>query len=128
MKQETLDLFVAETVPPERVWKEPAPIAPSSDLTARHCRSMGAKRTEQTRHYLWAEMLKCYERQSHTDAEIAYYLTWALEREHPIPPSTISARRKELIQQGKVDPKSCGTRKNERTGVSNSLWQLTKER
>jgi hypothetical protein len=99
------------------------PIAPSADLTAKHCSSMGAQQAEKSRKYLWSQMLELYAVEPRTDAEIAALL-WQPHR--MIMPSTISARRKELIQQGLVAPESCGTRKNPRTGVSNSLWQLVK--
>jgi len=116
MKQPALDLFVSETVPPTQKWSEPAPIAPSVDLTARHCSSMGAIHVEKTRENLWALMRALYAVEPRTDAELANLLHVA--------PSTISARRNELIAQKVVAEESCGTRKNQKTGISNTLWKL----
>ena len=98
------------------------PIAPSASVVARHCSSMGAQKAAEGRNAFWVAMLGLYATAPRTDAEIAAILSDPPVR--VIPPSTISARRAELIAMGKVDKESCGTRKNQKTGVSNSLWQL----
>lgn len=113
--------FSAPPVDPQQV-KPCAPIAPSADRTAKHCSYMGALKVEHTRQSLFEAMLVIYRAGPASDAEIASDVSYLSGR--TIAPSTISARRKELITQGLVDPVSCGTRKNPRTGVSNSLWQL----
>lgn len=95
------------------------PVAPAQSVTARHCSTMGAEKIARTRSSLWASMLKLYAQQPCTDAEIAEALGVA--------PSTISARRAELIAAKQVDPAPCGTRKNPHTGVSNSLWRLAEK-
>lgn len=117
------DFSVPPVNPSAESWGTP-PIAPSADQTAKHCSAMGAEKVAESRETMWSLMLDCYRHGPQTDAEIAHYLTWALKRKTEIPPSTISARRSELIKQGKVDREACGTRKNQRTGVSNSLWRL----
>ncbi len=99
--------------------EELPPIAPSADLTAKHCSSMGALKIAPSRENLWERMLRCYAEGPCTDAELAERIG--------VPCSTISARRSELIKQRLVDPVACGTRKNRRTGVSNALWQLRKD-
>ena len=91
------------------------PIAPSASLTAKHCSSMGAQKVKHSRNYLWKSMLHFYAQRPCTDAEIAEALGVA--------PSTISARRNELIALGKVED-AHDTKKNRHTGVSNSLWRL----
>ena len=120
-EQGTLDLFAPEPIPVSAGWREPspAPIAPSADLTAKHCSSMGALAVEPERANLWRRMLAMYRIAPRTDMEMAALLQ--------VQRSTINARRAELIAQGKVDPQSCGTRKNPKTGISNSLWQLRKD-
>lgn len=117
MKQPALDLFAPDVRP---VSDSPVnvPIAPSADLTAKHCSSMGALKAQAQREYLWECMVFWYRIAPRTDAELAVKLHVA--------PSTISARRNELIKKGYVAEESCGTRKNPRTGVSNTLWQLAK--
>ncbi len=94
------------------------PIAPSSDLTARHCSSQGALKVEPGRETLWRRMTALYRIGPRTDSEMADLLQ--------VQRSTVNARRAELIKQGVVNGQSCGTRKNQQTGVSNTLWQLVK--
>jgi hypothetical protein len=108
--------------PPVNPMREPVrpPTAPSADLTAKHCSSMGAEKIERSRERLWKTMLNMYAQRPCTDAEIAEAIGVA--------PSTISARRAELIVGKKVAKESCGIKKNPRTGVSNSLWQLAPEK
>ena len=108
-------LFV---VPVAKIPTPEPPIAPSSSLQARHCSSMGAQKIAPSRESLWKSMLNFYAQRPCTDAEIAEALGVA--------PSTISARRNELIALGKVED-AHATKKNRHTGVSNSLWGLTEK-
>ena len=117
--QGTLDLFAPAVRPVSESWQEHAPIAPSADLTAKHCSSMGALTAEESRETIWERMLALYRSYPRTDAEIAEMLR--------IQRSTVNARRAELIAMGKVESAK-RTRKNPRTGVSNSLWQLAEKR
>lgn len=113
--------FSPRPVDPQREPVGHAPIAPSADLKARHCSSMGALHAEKSSANLHAAMVALYRIEPRSDAEIADVLSTPVRT---IAPSTISARRKELIEAGIVARESCGTRKNSRTGVSNTLWQL----
>lgn len=121
MKQPVLtDLFVVAVEQLPEV-----PVAPSASIQARHCSAMGARKMDGSRNAFWVAMLGLYRTAPRTDAEIATILSDPPVR--VIPSSTISARRAELIAMGHVDPVPCGTRKNPRTNVSNSLWGLTEK-
>lgn len=121
MKQPVLpDLFVVEVEQLPEV-----PIAPSASIQAKHCSAMGAQKAEESRETLWAAMLGGYSHSPLSDAELSWSLSVLFSRD--IPPSTVSARRHELIEQGLVHPFAIGTRKNPKTGVSNSLWGLTEK-
>lgn len=100
------------------------PVAPSHSIQARHCSAMGAEQAKTFRQTMWQRMLAFYRFGPSTDTEMAAMLSLPEGQTSVIHPSTVSARRRELIQQGLVDPMPCGTRKNSKTGVSNSLWQL----
>lgn len=97
------------------------PIAPSASPIAKHCSSMGALAMEKPRETYWRTMVMLYSIFPRTDAEIAARLSTSVKTIHP---STISARRRELIQQGLVQDLPVGTRKNPKTGVNNSVWGL----
>lgn len=112
-------LFSSEPVA-EAVALPQVPIAPSSSVTAKHCSSMGAQQAETTREALWQRMLALYATGPKTDAEIARAVS---TRTRTVAPSTISARRQELITQRLVEDAK-DTRKNPATNVSNSLWKL----
>jgi hypothetical protein len=114
------DLFVVEVEQLPKV-----PIAPSASIQARHCSAMGAQKAEESRETLWTAMLGGYAQEPLSDAELSWSLSVLFGRD--IPPSTISARRSELIGQGLVHPFAVGTRKNPKTQVSNSLWGLTEK-
>lgn len=92
-----------------------APIAPSKVLVARHCSAMSALALENGRDALWKRMIALYASGERTDAELAVLLK--------VRESTISARRSELIKAGWVGSSDL-TRKNPRTGISNSVWKL----
>ena len=103
-QQGTLDIFGSVLVPPSEPIHGPV-----------QTRRAGLRQASLTKATLWGRMLAIYAQGGATDAEMA--LALGVER------SCVNARRDELIKAGKVRD-SGTTRKNERSGVLNTVWGL----
>lgn len=109
-RQPSLDLFVAETVPPERGWKAPtsAPYAKGSETSKAGAKAVEAKLSRQCQ-----ELLDLYlEHGPLTDWEAKKLLGW--ER------TTVNARRNGLGKR----ITTFGTRVNPDSGIANEVYGL----
>jgi len=95
-----------------------APAAEPVRAQARRTRKLGQIAAGLHRSTLWRKMLAIYAQGARTDAEMA--LALGIER------TTVNARRAELVALGKVED-SKQTRKNPKSHVENTLWQLRKD-
>lgn len=88
---------------------------------ALHCSQMGAKEARVFASQQRERMMAIYaERGPVTDCE--------MEAIAGIDKSSICARRNELIKFGVVEKDDGRTRKNRKTGISNTLWRIREDR